>query len=90
MKNRLPVNRKPSRESRLILTDAALMGGMRKLLRVYADEVAATDLTQTSKQMYIEFAECFVRWAHGDFAPGINGPCHSKRLSAKPPTAKED
>ena len=33
----------------------------------------STELSQSSKTMYIDFADCFVRWMYGGFKPGSRG-----------------
>jgi hypothetical protein len=47
---------------------------MDALLREYAESVNKTDLSSSSKSMYIDFANCFVRWTRGEFQPGKVGP----------------
>lgn len=43
-------------------------------LKRYAEEVSANgELSQTSKALYIDFADCFVRWMYGAFQPGSRG-----------------
>ena len=52
---------------------------IRKLFDQYANEVDSSDLSQSSKTMYIDFANCFVRWMNGGFQPGMQkrGKQHS-------------
>lgn len=47
---------------------------VRELFDQYAEEVNRSDLSQTSKSMYIDFANCFVRWMNGGFQPGMRNP----------------
>ena len=47
---------------------------VRKMFDQYADEVDRSDLSQSSKAMYIDFANCFVRWIYGGFKPGMRNP----------------
>jgi hypothetical protein len=52
----------------------ATLEEVRALFERYADETAAdVELSSGSKGMYIDFAECFVRWMHGEFRPGSRG-----------------
>jgi hypothetical protein len=54
------------------------MSDVRKLLEQYIKEVSTSvELSQYSKSMYIDFANCFVRWVHGEFKPGSRG--HDER-----------
>lgn len=41
-------------------------------LRLYADEVDHSELSEASKAMYTDFARCFVRWVTGQFKPGVS------------------
>jgi hypothetical protein len=55
---------------------------VRKLLKRYTEEVSSSvELSQTSKTMYIDFADCFVRWMYGGFQPGARGSRPRKRGS---------
>jgi hypothetical protein len=52
----------------------ATSDAVRKFLKQYVKEVnKSVELSQASKTMYIDFAECFVRWMHGGFQPGLRG-----------------
>lgn len=44
-----------------------------RLFEQYASEVHRCDLSQSSKAMYVDHANYFVRWVHGDFQPGVRG-----------------
>jgi len=44
-----------------------------KLMRDYAEQVDKSDLSVASKSIYVDFANCFVRWIHGEFKPGSVG-----------------
>jgi hypothetical protein len=47
---------------------------VRKHFKRYAAEITANgELSQASKAMYIDFANCFVRWMVGGFRPGAPG-----------------
>jgi hypothetical protein len=39
----------------------------------YVKAVNASDLSVTSKTMYIDFADNFIRWLYGGFEPGSRG-----------------
>lgn len=57
-----------------LLPSKATMEEVRRFFKRYADEVSkSVDLSQTSKTMYIDFADCFVRWMYGGFQPGMRG-----------------
>jgi hypothetical protein len=47
---------------------------VRTLFEKYAAEVSRSDLSPSSKAMYVDFANCFVRWMYGGFKPGSAGP----------------
>jgi hypothetical protein len=74
---KLPIRQQ---ESEPAMDDPVLLGRLRRLLEAYSDQVNASDLSVGSKAIYVQNAECFVRWVHGSFTPGINGPCFSDRL----------
>jgi hypothetical protein len=53
-----------------------------KLFEQYAAEVDRCDLSQSSKTMYLDHANCFVRWIYGGFKPGVRGSnSRSRRTS---------
>jgi hypothetical protein len=51
------------------LSDEA-MAAVKCALRDYCNELEESDLSNGSKGMYGDFAECFVRYLEGDFRPG--------------------
>jgi hypothetical protein len=51
---------------------------VRELFDRYAEEVNLSDLSQSSKAMYIDFASCFIRWMNGGFQPGLRKPGKSR------------
>jgi hypothetical protein len=63
--------------------DQRLLRRLSRLVNAYAAEVDCAELASGSKAIYIEMADCFVRWIGGQFSPGINGVCYSERQSAK-------
>ena len=63
--------------------DKRTLEAIDKLMRKYAEQVNKTDLSQTSKTMYTDFANCFVRWIHGEFKPGSVGPWKASKVSAR-------
>jgi len=73
----IPVLRKETKE-KIVLTapspSASTMREVHQLLAQYIGEVDRSDLSQSSKTMYIDFADCFVRWMSGGFQPGMRKP----------------
>jgi hypothetical protein len=65
------------------IKDFRLIQRLKKLVAAYAHEVDGAELATGSKTMYIELAECFVRWLGGEFHPGVHGVNHSGRQSTK-------
>ena len=45
---------------------------LRRLLDEYLVALENSDLTDKSVDDYYQFASMFVRWAEGDFEPGLN------------------
>jgi hypothetical protein len=39
-------------------------------LKEYSAVIEASELSYASQAMYIDFADCFVRWTRSDFEPG--------------------
>jgi hypothetical protein len=54
---------------------------VRILFDRYAEQINRSALSQSSKTMYIDFADCFVRWTCGGFIPGELGT--RRRRSSK-------
>lgn len=75
--------RPPADESlEKLVPSKATMEEVRKLFNRYAAEISANvELSQTSKTMYIDFANCFVRWMVGGFRPGAPGSNRRKPTS---------
>lgn len=74
---RIPIIRKEAKET--VATprpspSASTLREAHELLARYAYEVSRSDLSQSSKTMYIDFADCFVRWMNGGFRPGMRKP----------------
>jgi hypothetical protein len=70
VKKRVTVKRKLFK----VTTSAPLVSilrEVRELFEQYAAEVEQSDLSSSSKTMYIDFADCFVRWMNGGFRPGL-------------------
>jgi phosphatidylserine decarboxylase len=64
------------------LPSKATMEKVRKLFKRYAAEISTNaELSQSSKTMYIDFADCFVRWMVGGFRPGAPGSNRRKPTS---------
>jgi hypothetical protein len=56
------------------LPSKVTMDEVRIFFKRYVREVeSSSELSQTSKTMYIDFADCFVRWMRGGFKPGSRG-----------------
>ncbi len=53
---------------------------LKQLHAQYRAEVQMADLSDGTKNMYIELAEYFVRWIEGDFTPGSGGRSRSRRV----------
>jgi len=64
-----------------LVLDERLIRRLGRLVNAYAAEVERAELASGSKAIYIEMADCFVRWVGGQFRPGINGVCYSERQS---------
>jgi hypothetical protein len=80
-KNRLnKLFARPEREATLgesdsfALPEKATLEQVHLLFETYAGQVNRSTLSPASKAMYIDFANCFVRWMHGGVQPGIFGP----------------
>ena len=71
---RIPSIRKEAK-AKIVLSapspSASTLSEVHKLLTQYAHEVEHSDLSHSSKAMYVDFADCFVRWMNGGFQPGI-------------------
>ena len=68
------VAQRPNEEPVSSLPSKSTLEELRVLFKRYTDEVnKSTNLSQTSKTMYIDFADCFVRWMYGGFKPGSRG-----------------
>lgn len=64
-------------------TDRPFLETVDALMRKYADQVSSAELSESSKSIYIDFANCFVRWIHGDFLPGKVGAWKRPKYAAK-------
>ena len=53
-----------------IRISAAALSEIQAAMKAYCDDVKNSDLSYGSQGMYVDFAECFVRWLQGEFAPG--------------------
>jgi len=64
------------------LPSKATMDEVRTFFKRYVREVESSpELSQYSKTMYIDFADCFVRWMRGGFKPGSRGSNRRKRTA---------
>jgi hypothetical protein len=72
-KRRILPTRKEAKGSNTPPSKATLRA-IRVLFDRYAEEVDLSDLSQSSKTMYIDFANCFIRWMNGGFQPGLRKP----------------
>ncbi|MGA2207598.1 MAG: hypothetical protein ABSG10_12790 [Terracidiphilus sp.] len=79
---RIPVLRKETK-GKIVLPapspSASTLKEVHNLLTQYAAEMEQSGLSHSSKAMYIDFADCFVRWMNGGFQPGMrkSGKLHS-------------
>jgi hypothetical protein len=64
---------KETGESKVSPSNSTLID-VRELLDRYSQEVECSNLSQSSKSLYIDFANCFVHWMHGGFHPGMRKP----------------
>ncbi|HEU5351777.1 MAG TPA: hypothetical protein VFU55_09280 [Terracidiphilus sp.] len=75
---RIPVTRKAAKVEESVAhqpsPSASTLREVHELLNHYASIVNNSDLSQTSKTMYIDFADCFVRWMNSGFQPGMRRP----------------
>lgn len=66
------------------LTDPEFLRRVDQLLAIYVGEVQQSELSMSSKSTYIDFADSFVRWAKGEFRPGVvkgrTRPAYNKGL----------
>ena len=53
-------------------------------LKTYVDEVIATDLSDSSKDVYAYHSTNFVRWLTGDFIPGTRPSTPVRKGRSKP------
>jgi hypothetical protein len=79
---RIPVLRKQTKDKIVLPApspSASTLKEVHNLLEQYAAEMEQSDLSHSSKSMYIDFADCFVRWMNGGFQPGLRP--HGKKTS---------
>jgi hypothetical protein len=73
-----------------IRISTAALSEIKAALKEYAATIEAGELSYTSQAMYVDFADCFVRWLQSDFEPGsLKGrrpPQRQKAIAA--PSAK--
>jgi hypothetical protein len=72
-KRRIVAKRKEPKAA-IVAPAPATLREVRELFGRYANEVNSSDLSDSSKAMYIDFANCFVRWMYGGFKPGMRKP----------------
>jgi hypothetical protein len=53
-----------------IRISTAALSEIQAAMKAYCDDAKNSDLSYGSQGMYVDFAECFVRWLQGDFVPG--------------------
>jgi hypothetical protein len=81
---RIPIVRKGAAKETIVESppspSASTLREVHELLANYVKVVSNSDLSQSSKTMYIDFADCFVRWMNSGFQPGMRKPGkpHSK------------
>ena len=67
---------------------AAALSEIQAAVKEYYDEIKNIDLSYGSQGMYVDFADCFVRWLQGEFVPGSRkAPFRIKDKATPGPTS---
>ena len=66
-----------------------VLEAVEEALTLYRDEVEASDMRFTTRRIYVNLAEAFVRWLNDEFTPGRGYATRRPRL-LQPRWRKED
>jgi hypothetical protein len=70
--NKSILNRHPVEQDYRPNISAPALAEVQQEMEAYSAVVLRSDLAQSSKVHYIDFADRFVRWLSGEFTPGIS------------------